>query len=132
MWLYLSNNQTDSAGGTRTKEDSTGGMSAGVIVVIAVALVIVVILITVSLLRWRVFINGCCHLGSCWHSLVEGLRSNSNFRRHFGGNEHLSMEGNHKVTTFAIMISILQYLLNHLRIIKHNIDFLFMRSNHTF
>ncbi|XP_014523058.2 probable leucine-rich repeat receptor-like serine/threonine-protein kinase At3g14840 isoform X2 [Vigna radiata var. radiata] len=81
-----------SAGGTRTKEDSTGGMSAGVIVVIAVALVIVVILITVSLLRWRVFINGCCHLGSCWHSLVEGLRSNSNFRRHFGGNEHLSME----------------------------------------
>ncbi|WVZ01013.1 hypothetical protein V8G54_027082 [Vigna mungo] len=52
-----------SAGGTITKEDSTGGMSAGVIVVIAVALVIVVILITVSLLRWRVFINGCCHLG---------------------------------------------------------------------
>jgi len=107
MCLYLSNNQTDSTGGTKTKEDSTGGHSVGLIVVIAVALVIVVILITVGVLRWRGFIN-CCYLDTCWHSLVEGLRSKSKFGRHFCGNEHLLMKGNHQVTTFAIMISILQ------------------------
>jgi len=83
-------------------------MSAGVIAVIAVALVIVVILVTVCVLCWSGFISGCCHPDSCWHSLLEGLRTNSSFVRHFGGNEHLLMQGNHKVTTFAIMISILQ------------------------
>jgi len=107
MCLYLSNNKTDSPGRTKTKEDSTGGIPARLIVVIAVAVVIVVILITVSVLRWRGFISHYCHLDSCWHSLVEGLRSNSKFGRHFGGNENLSMKGNHKVT-FGIMISVLQ------------------------
>nr|XP_007149536.1 hypothetical protein PHAVU_005G078400g [Phaseolus vulgaris]ESW21530.1 hypothetical protein PHAVU_005G078400g [Phaseolus vulgaris] len=78
--------------GTKTKEDSTGGHSVGLIVVIAVALVIVVILITVGVLRWRGFIN-CCYLDTCWHSVVEGLRSKPKFGRHFGGNEHLLMKG---------------------------------------
>ncbi|QCE10163.1 serine/threonine-protein kinase PBS1 [Vigna unguiculata] len=47
--------------GSKTKEDSEGGMSAGVIAVIAVALVIVVILVTVCVLCWSGFISGCCH-----------------------------------------------------------------------
>ncbi|CAJ1957653.1 unnamed protein product [Sphenostylis stenocarpa] len=37
-----------------------------------------------SILWWRGFISGCCLVDSCWHTLVEGLWSNSNYLAHFG------------------------------------------------
>ncbi|KAH1218294.1 putative leucine-rich repeat receptor-like serine/threonine-protein kinase [Glycine max] len=67
--------------------DSTGDMSAGVIVAIVAALVIVVILIVLGILWWMGFIGDCC-----WNASVEGLLSTSNFLPHFGRKKHLLMK----------------------------------------